>query len=243
VNCAEVERGEYMERYLAKELGEGEVRELEDHWFACADCFQALKDSWALRSELAEDRWAIRARLAPARRQWRWAWAAAVAVVLVGVGVAILPRFQERADGVRHEIARLAAIEAPPYAPRTLRSPGSEAEGLFREAMALYQEGDCAGAISGLKAAVSLDTRLAKSLFYLGACYLLTDQPEPAIASFGRVVELGRTPYLERARLYRAKAFLRAGNLEAAKEELEEVVRLGGKLEADARRILDQLPR
>jgi tetratricopeptide (TPR) repeat protein len=243
VNCAEVEKREWIEKYLLGELGEVEAQELEEHYFSCDDCFEALKDASALRSVLAEEIWAVRTRRASTRQRRVWVWGVAAVVVLVGIGISLLPRLLEQADDADVEITRLAAIEAPPYAPRSLRSPGGEAERRFREAMARYQEGDYIGAIPGLETAAGLDSESAKIAFYLGACYLLTDQPVPAIESFGRVVELGRTPYLERARLYRAKAFLRVDNLDAAGKELEEVVRLGGELESDAQRILDRLPR
>jgi anti-sigma factor RsiW len=44
VNCAEVQERECVERYLCGELEETELQELEEHYFACDDCFEALKD-------------------------------------------------------------------------------------------------------------------------------------------------------------------------------------------------------
>jgi tetratricopeptide (TPR) repeat protein len=232
-----------MESYLRGELGEAETRELEEHYFACDDCFEALRDASALRSTLAKERWAVDEGFAPERRPRTWVWLTVAAAVLVGIGIALSPLLREAPDDVALDLARLATFEAPPYTPRTVRGPGGEAERRFREAMVHYQQGDYGEAIPGLETAVGLDPTSARIAFYLGACYLLTDRPEPAIERFGQVVDLGETPFLESARFSRAKAFLLTGDLEPARKELEEVLQMSGRLEGDAQRILDQLPR
>jgi tetratricopeptide (TPR) repeat protein len=246
VNCDEVARERYIDKYLLGERDEAETEALEEHYFECDDCYGVIKNAKALRSELATDRWAIDARSSSAYSRPSWAWvpaAAAVAVLLVGTGVALWLQYHERPPDLQPRIAELTAIEAPPYSPKRLRSSGDGAERAFREAMVLYQESDFTGAIPGLEAAARLDSQSARSVFYLGACYLLVGQPEPAAESFARVVALGESPYLERARLYRAKALLRIGRFTAAADELREVVRINEELAADAQRILDQLPR
>ncbi len=93
-----------------------------------------------------------------------------------------------------------------------------EGELRFQEAMEDYQEGSYAEAIPGLKDAVELDPELAKAHFYLGACYLLEDEPEKAINSLSRVAEVEDPQYREWAHFYRAKAYLRLGDLESALE-------------------------
>jgi len=243
MNCAEVDSGEYIERYVLGELRDAEAQKLEEHYLECTRCFDGLNDVLALRAELADERRVMPARPARARRQQRWIWMVTAAVLVVGVGLTLMWSERKESPDTSAQIAELAAIRAPPYEPRNLRSPGGESMRLFREAMTRYQQGDYAGAIPGLDAAVRLDPSSAQSSFYAGACYLLTDQPTPAIESLTRVVELGETPYFERALLYRAKAFLGAGSLEPARRELEEVVQIQGELEAVARQILDQLPR
>ncbi len=243
MNCAEVKKGEYISRYLLGELDEQEIRELEEHYFSCDDCFEALKDALALRSVLQGEHREQEVRRTPIPSTWAWGGLAAAVILLVGISVILLPALQRQPERDMTEMSQLAATEAPPYEARRLRGAASEADKLFREAMVLYQEGDYAGAIPGLEAAASSDPESTKALFFLGACYLLTERPALAMESFDRVVAHGDTPYLERTRFYRTKALLRLGRLEEAREELERVVNLGGEMETEARQILDRLPR
>jgi tetratricopeptide (TPR) repeat protein len=238
VNCAEVERGDYIARYLAGRLDEREKQELEEHWFSCDHCYGSVKDVFALRSELAEARDPAHQSPQPAARRRGWIWAlAAAAIATIGL-LWVSPSRQPS-----HEILQLSAIEAPPYVPKTLRSGADQAERLFREAMTHYQAASYVDAIPGLAAAAAANPESARACFYLGVCQFLTEQPQAAIDSFTRVVDLGATPYHERSRHYRAKALLRTGDIEAAKVELEQVVLLAGEMEDEARRILDRLTR
>ena len=135
-----------------------------------------------------------------------------------------------------------SAVEAPPYEPRTLRSLAGEGELAFREAMTAYQEGDLAAAIPGLERAVALDDSLDKAHFYLGACYLLEDKPEEAIARLSHVAEIEDSSYHEWAYFYRAKAHLRLGDLDSALADLSEVISVGGELQTRAEEVLEQIP-
>jgi tetratricopeptide (TPR) repeat protein len=75
----------------------------------------------------------------------------------------------------------------------------------------------------------------------MGACYLLTGNEKEAIASLNKTVSLGETPYLEDARFYLAKAYLRSRDITAAQRELEKVVELEGDRGSEARQLLQQL--
>jgi len=138
-------------------------------------------------------------------------------------------------------LAELARFDPPTYTPAVLRGPQDEATRKFRVAMKHYQQGDYARAISGLREAAKLNPKDAGALFFLGVSYLLSGQTNEGIAALQQAVALGDTPYLEEAHYYVAKAFLRKGDLAAARRELEEVVRLEGDLEDEARRLLQQL--
>jgi tetratricopeptide (TPR) repeat protein len=244
MNCAEVERDEYIERYLRGELEEGEAQALEEHYVSCDRCFRALEELSPLRTELVKERWAVEDEKTPARWQWGgWtgAWLGAAAVVAVAVGLGFWLASRPPGTEIDPRIAELSAVEPPPYTARTLRSTASRAERLFEEAMTLYEQGDYAAAIPGLEAAASADPESRQVLFYLGACYLLADQPQPAAEALGRLVDLGPSLYLERGRFLRAQALLRMGDLSAARTELEAVVSLGGDMNDEARRLLGLL--
>ena len=229
-----------MEKYLTGDLAEGEQQRLEEHLLTCEDCREHLGELSLLRACLEKEQWRVADERSVSRPQWHWALAAVAALVFVGV--VLWPRLADhpgQEDGV---IARLSAVEAPPYEPNKLRTVSGEGDRLFREAMAAYQESALEDAVSGLEAAVELDPELARAHFYLGACYLLTDQPEMAIDSLSQVVDVEDPQYLEWAYLYRAKAYLRIGDLESARSDLEEVVMIRGELVPEAQGILEQLP-
>ncbi len=138
-------------------------------------------------------------------------------------------------------LAELARVEPPPYTAMILRGPTTESLRTFRAAMRQYTAGDYAGAIPGLREACRLDPEAANAAFYLGVCYLLTDQNDRARQELVRTVSLGESPYLEATRFYLAKAYLRANDVAAARSELGGVMQMHGDLEARARRLLSQL--
>jgi TolA-binding protein len=136
----------------------------------------------------------------------------------------------------------LARAEAPAYLPATqLRAAPSEAAERFDAAMRRYVDGDYAGAIPGLRVAAGLRADAPQYAFFLGACQLLTDQIDLAVADFQRAIALGESPFLEEAHFYLAKARLRQGNLPAARNELARTVERRGRLEKDARHLLAQV--
>jgi tetratricopeptide (TPR) repeat protein len=88
---------------------------------------------------------------------------------------------------------------------------------------------------------VEANPQNASFIFYLGACYLLAGQTDPAIVSFRQTVSLGDPAYSESAHFYLAKAYLRKKEVPRAKNELQKTVQLHGSLESDAGEILRQL--
>ena len=134
-------------------------------------------------------------------------------------------------------------VEAPPYEPARLRSVNGEGTLRYQEAMTAYEAGAYAKAIPGLEQALELEPELAMARFYLGACYLLEDEPEPAIESLSRIADNADPQIREWALFYRAKAYLRLADVDSARRDLSEVMQLDGELRAEAEEVLEQLPR
>jgi tetratricopeptide (TPR) repeat protein len=265
--CERVEREETIEKYLAGTLGQAELEAFEEHCFACSPCFEELEFQRTLQAELRESEKEIRDEALPARPAWRWTWvtAAATAVVILAVGllvwrsapqigppvaVAPPPTQQPVAPEVEPEVppsqpepslAELARVEPPVYVATVLRRPTDEATRQFRQAMQHYVAGDHAAAIPGLRAASDLEPGAPNINFFLGICYLLTDETDEAIAALQKTVSRGDSRFLEKAHFYSAKTYLRQGNLSAAEESLENAIQLGGELQAEAQELLSHV--
>jgi tetratricopeptide (TPR) repeat protein len=107
--------------------------------------------------------------------------------------------------------------------------------------MQLYLKNDYADAIPGLRAATKASPGTPSFHFYLGACYLLTEQPDPAIDSLRKTISLGNPGYSEPAHFYLAKAYLRKKDVSDAVQELQTTVQLNGSKAAEAQVLLHQL--
>ncbi len=253
--CSERWPAETAERYLQGRLEEAEASAYEEHFFACEDCFATLRDLRALREALARSRRDVEA--APwLGRRLAWASVAAAVLVLGSSGAFWLLRRTPSVPSAAPpapvavaspvipdatQLAELARVDPPRYEPLRLRGHEDAAAVRFRKAMEPYARGTWAAALPLLTEASRLDPKDARSAFYEGACALLVGRAEQGIDSFRRVVALGETPYLEEARFYLAKAYLGAGDLQAARGELNEVVRLEGDRRDEARRLLERL--
>ena len=241
VDCKAVAENEIIERYFARLLSEAESEAFERHFFECNGCSEALKDHAAVRavlSELPRTEPAQPNRLGTQIHPW---WLLAAAALALGLGL-VLWLTPWNGPPPSEAVLASSVVEAPPYEPRTLRSVAGGGELRFREAMTAYQGGAYAEAIPGLEAAVEMDPGLGKAHFYLGACYLLEDQPDRAIDSLSRATEMEDLQYREWAHFYRAKAHLRIGDLESARRDLSEVIRMDGELQTQAQEVLEQFP-
>jgi Flp pilus assembly protein TadD len=107
--------------------------------------------------------------------------------------------------------------------------------------MQFYVKGEYAQAIPGVRAAAKASPQTPSFSFYLGACYLLAGQTDPAIVSFRQTVSLGDPAYSEPAHFYLAKAYLRKKDVAHAEDELQKTVHFHGSMEAEATEILRQL--
>lgn len=266
MNCKEVDERDILEQYLLDRLTEPEREEFEKHYFECASCFSQLQTRLALQAELQHQPvMPAQARGASLRRMWAWTPAFATFILLCGVSiwwysahnrqpsrqVASSPPKASPEVSVQSQpspaaapsLEELARVEPPPYSAIVLRGAEDEGQEAFRNAMQFYVKGDYAHAIPGVRTAAKASPRTASFNFYLGACYLLTGQTDPAIVSFRKTVALGDPAYSESAHFYLAKAYLRKREVARAKDELQKTVQFHGSLESETAEILRQLPK
>jgi hypothetical protein len=262
LDCERVTREEIAEDYLAGRLAEPAREEFEHHFFECTACAEALERVRALQLELAEKpALAVAPRPGPRpARRLAWALAAAAAVLVGAVGVAAwLGMSRSADDGV--PAPRVPALPDAPvpgtppapgwaaftsiapaaYTEPALRGATDPGERDFREAMRFYRRGDYPAAIPRLRAGVAAEPARADRAFFLGVSLLLVGQDPEGVEQLRKVVALGDTPFLEEARIYIARGLLRAGDVPAARAELEAVVAMQGDREPEARGLLKQI--
>ena len=256
MDCRDVAEQDILERYLLDRLTGPERDEFEGHYFECASCFAGLRTALALQGELQRHPMLAQPRSALLRSAWALTPALVALVLLFVMGIwwhtakqktsqqvissssASRPMLPEQSQPPLEELAR---VEPPRYSSVALRGVDDEAHETFHKAMQYYLKGDYTNAIPGLRAAVKASPRTASFNFYLGACYLLTDQNDSAIESFLKTVSLGDPAYSERAHYYLAKAYLRKKDVHAAESELQTTIRLQGTKKIEAEEILREL--
>jgi len=259
MDCDRIMKEEITEKYLLGQLSETEQESFEKHFFECGRCFEEVETYRALQAELKHAAPAIRGEPAMRpHRLWRWAWAPAAAVAMLALGfgwwmwrpgvapvkspaIVVKPTAPQPASVP--SLIELAQVRPPDYVPSTLRGAEDEATQRFRAAMRHYVKGDYAAAIPGLRASLKLDPQAIETNFFLGICYLMTDQTDAAIERLRRTVALGDSPYLEDAHLYLAKCHLRKDDAPAAWAELNITLQLQGEHEKEARELLQQVER
>ena len=265
MNCEQVIKRDVAERYLGGELDQPDQEAFEQHYFECARCFDELETYRALREVLRESTQvpAAAPTASSTRFDWRWGAAAAGVVLAIALG-SWLPRTSSAPPDVAGtspapvagalpaveqpgprlpvpSLADLAHVLPPGYTPAILRGVQGDAARRFREAMQRYVKGDYAGARAGLVVAARGDPDAPDIAFYLGICFLLTDETAGAVEQLRSTIALGDSPFLEDARFYLAKAHLRRGELQAAASELAKTVELRGDRETEARDLLRQV--
>jgi tetratricopeptide (TPR) repeat protein len=264
MNCEEVEERNILEGYLLDRLTEPEREEFEKHYFECGTCFSQLQTGLALQTELRrQPAMPARARGASLLRAWVWAPTFATIIILFSAGIwwnsahnrppsqqvssspKVSPNVpvQVQSTPAAPSLEELARVEPPPYSGVVLRGTEDEAHETFHTAMRFYEKGDYTKAIPGVRAAAKANPQSASFNFYLGACYLLAGQTDPAIVSFRQTVSLGDPAYSESAHFYLAKAYLQKKEVARAKDELQKTVQFRGSLESGAAEILRQLPK
>jgi len=258
MTCREIEEQEFLERYVLGRLTDSERDAFEQHYFECDSCFEQLQTGIVMQEDLRQALVRQRLRRVFFGQVKIWVPAfAALAFFAFGFWWYTGRRSQSQAasssavgsppvsiskpSGPAPSIDELARAEAPPYSEVVVRGPEDNADIIFRKAMQHYLKHDYAGAIPGLGAAVKASPSKAQFSFYLGSCYLITDQTEAAIRSLRKVTSLDDPSYSEPAHFYLAKAYLRNHDVSHAEAELRIAAKPGGSRAADAAEILHQL--
>jgi tetratricopeptide (TPR) repeat protein len=255
MNCDQVSKGEFAEKYLLGQCSEADQEAYERHFFECAECFQELETCRTLQAELKRNVVAITAEGSKQPVAWHWSWAAVAATVVIAVSVGTWERQRshrgtsEPSVGVGPQqpaspvpsLTELASVQPPPYVSVMIRGSADEATQRFEQAMRQYAKGNYVASIPGLRAAVKLDPEATDARFYLGISYLLIGQTDQAIEELRRTAAFGDTPYLDAAHFYLAKAYLRKGDFASSEDELRKTVAIHGSHEAEAGKLIEQL--
>jgi tetratricopeptide (TPR) repeat protein len=226
--CAEIAESGGVERYLAGRLAPAEVEAFELHYLTCARCREEVRLGAAIRAGLVS------------RVHRRGLARPALGVLALAAGIAALALVARR--GAESPLERLGRMEEPPaYSAIRVRGPASALDSVLDAAVAAYRAREYAAAAAAFRAALAQGLERAPGDFFLAASLLLAGDPTGAEAGFGRVIELGSTPYLTEARYYRAKALLRLGRGPEALLELRGAARSTGILGEVARNLADSV--
>jgi tetratricopeptide (TPR) repeat protein len=264
MDCKEIVEKDVLERYLHDELSDPEQDAFEHHYFECKDCFEHLQIARAIQEISPREQGLGRTETAP-YSPWhyrRWVLGVAVIGLILAAFVGTRQYRKVRNESMSQplqnttaetrnphlpetitpsSITDLARIEPPPYSPIVLRGADDEAAQKFHNAMRHYLNKDYVSAISGLRRVTQISPQAASANFYLGACYLLTNETDLAIQTLSKVISLDDPNYAEPAHFYLAKAYIRKNDLLTARVQLEKTVRLHGDREDEARQLEQQL--
>jgi hypothetical protein len=108
----------------------------------------------------------------------------------------------------------------------------------FRNAMVAYVDGRYADASTMLENAASFEPKAADVNFYRGVCRLLLGHSDDAIPVLTKVIEEGKSPLVQPAHVYLARAYLQKANLKQAEAELATASVLPGPLKSEANSML-----
>jgi hypothetical protein len=136
-----------------------------------------------------------------------------------------------------------AKIEAPAYSAADPEEIHGDALVLFHDAMHHYQNRDYLHASISLRQATAIDTGNPEIRFFLGICYLMTNDTRAGIGELRVAEQLGPSPYLERVRYYLAKAFLKRQDNVNARRELDAIIDGGGIMVSAAKKLKLELTR
>lgn len=247
MTCAQIQDAGIAEKYLRRELSEADATAFEAHYFHCADCLGHLELLESMRKELQGPPPAVAIK---PRMPWIWPSLAAAMVLLAAVLVwrnavppsigppsnaAPSPAAAHISGEVASELALLARLTPPPYRPAVTRTAQPNLP--FEKAMEPYAIGDYASASQTLAPLLTGSSSLPAA-FYLGIAKMQLAQPVEAAQLFTAVIARGDTLFLEQARLYRAKAYLRTQRIDDAVQDIEAAISLRGDREEEARQLL-----
>jgi TolA-binding protein len=233
MTCKQIESDGVIEQYVANKLTNAARKQFEMHYFECDQCFQTLEAYRAAATALKRP---------PPPRTQRWIWAAAAAAAFVIISLRFIPH--KAATKIEPAPILMVQVDRPPFSVPALRSVPDSATRQFYSAMEPYQRNDYPAAIASLKKFLDGSPKNVRpyldAAFFLGACYLLTNQADNASAALEPVLAAD-SPYLEEAHLLMADAWLKKGDRDHARAELEKVIGMGGDLKTRAQALLSSL--
>ena len=241
----------------SESLDEDVRRRLGAHLAGCEDCTRLVRDFEELR--LDEPGAALEERVLSrvfASRRSRWApWMGLAAAVVLASGFAAVwwarsrpapdPASATTRAAVEHEAAPIVALwsiePAPVRVPlSSLGVPrsgngasGSRAAALI-DALAPYQAGDYAGAISGLERVVRDHPADPEGFLYLGVSHLMAGRAAEAINPLETARALAPANRRDEIDWYLATAEQRAGNADASRGRLRALCAGGGAFRSAA---------
>ena len=148
------------------------------------------------------------------------------------------------ADTVKAAVAVPAANDVRAIHPPALdldrkKSLNNEALPVFESAMQAYAKKDYGKASVALRDATMKAPDSAEARFFLGICYLMTNDTDAAIAELKTATALGNADYKEDAHYFLAQAFARKRDSVNASRELDRVIEMKGKQADRARTLLE----
>lgn len=245
MDCKQIEVEGVIEQYVANRLPNSMRKTFELHYFGCDRCFEALKAYRTVAIAMKTPSAMTKIRRAP-----RWLWPAAIAAsaAIAMVGIRSYRHATEAPPKMEAstlpDLALLARVQPPAYAPPTMRAIPDAATRGFQTAMVPYQQRNYRAAIESLRgflgASQSGEHSYRDAEFFLGACYLLTNQADNAREMLGTVLSED-SPYREEAHFLLAQAWLEKHDTVQAIGELETVASMKGDLRHAAERQLAQI--
>jgi TolA-binding protein len=183
----------------------------------------------------------------------KWVPSLIVALVAMAAFALFWWRFTAPPSDTGNESPTQAALNSPPKADdvNTLQAPQydqtralvvkDKAKELFLRAMQDYQQSDYAGASVRLRQATIEDPHAPEARFFLGACYLMTNDTRAGIAELKVVTSLDDSPYWVDANMLLARAYVQQKDWTGAVERLDLVDSRGGAKADEAAKLRAQI--
>jgi len=132
-------------------------------------------------------------------------------------------------------------LPVPAFDPQRPRRVKGSAETTFLKAMSDYAKGKYGPASVTLRDVTMADPESVEARFYLGICYLMTNDNEAGVAELKTTAALGASPYFEDAHYYLAEAFVRKKDVVNASRELDQIITMQGTRAEAARSLREVL--
>ena len=260
MKCTDKKIGKLIFLYEFDKLNQGQRKAFEAHLLECDYCFQNLYTLSPVVKKMRENPQAFLPALSvperiPFRKKVRALWDKLVPDIS-GIPVTVLKPVRIAVPvvaaiiaavliitGPTNDYSDLARIEPIRYIPVALRGgvEMTKTDILFDQGMELYGAGKYNQAIHKLSQTVSRMPKSADAHFYLGLCYLLTQEADSSIVHFIKAIEFGNNSLLEKCHWYLGNAYLLKNDEEKALEEFRKVLELKGDWWFDAQDMVKEI--